>query len=186
MKENVPNLINGCRKNDNKSQHQLFELFLPYTTSICKRYLRDKSFLKDAVQQTFLLVFKGINKSYDEQKGDFKSWIRKIAINCSLKFNERYQNFTEIDNEIGTERYQIKASAFQQISNKEILQLIDLIPVAYRIVFNLYAIDGYSHKEITQLLNISEESSRKKLQRARTFLKKNLGLAEKINLIKIG
>ena len=186
MDKNVTNLINGCRKNDSVSQLHLFELFLPYVTSVCKRYLRNRSLLKDVVQEVFLLVFKGINRSFDEQKGDFKAWVRKIAINTCLNFNARYRNFIELDSQFETTEYQIIASAIHQISKKEILKLIDSIPDAYRDVFNLFAIDGYSHKEIAFLLKINEDSSRKKLQRARAFLKKNIEEERKINLIKAG
>ncbi|MFK7772527.1 MAG: RNA polymerase sigma factor [Saprospiraceae bacterium] len=186
MEKNVTDLIQGCRKMDSHCQRKLFELFLPYVTSICKRYLRDKSLLKDVVQEVFLLIFKGLNHSFDEKKGDFKGWVRKIAINSSLKFNKRYQNFVELDTNIETEKYQIIANAIHNISKEEILQLINTIPITYRDVFNLHAIDGYSHAEIAIILEISIESSRKKLQRARAYLKKNIESGKNINLIKTG
>lgn len=172
LKTDLSNLIQRCRKLDSASQRQLFELFLPYVTSVCKRYLRDKSLLRDVVQEVFLLAFKGLEHSFDEKKGDFKVWIRRIAINNSLNFNRKYQNYIELGPEIETNKFQVNASAIQQISKKEILQIIATIPDAYRDVFNLHAIDGYSHQEIAHCLGISVESSRKKLQRAREFLKK--------------
>lgn len=185
MEEDIIHLIRGCRKGDRQSQMLLFETYLPYATSICKRYLRDQSLLQDAVQETFLLVFKGLEKSFDERKGYLKAWLRKIAINTSLKFNKRYRAFAELDHQISA-RQKINATAIAELSGEEMLQLIAGIPIAYRDVFNLYAIDGYSHKEIANLLKISIGSSRKKLERARTYLRAKIDQSPRDKVAKAG
>lgn len=184
LEDQLNTLIKGCRRGNRDSQTKLFQLFLPYVTSICKRYLHNASLLQDAVQETFLLIFKSLPSSFQEEKGALKPWIRKIAINSSLKFNQRYQDFEELAQQEYEKQYFAIAEITTQTSDQEILLLIRAIPPSYREVFNLYAIDGYSHQEIAKLLGISIESSRKKLQRARANLQEQLKRQQKINFTK--
>ena len=128
--------------------------------------------LEDVVQEVFLLAFKGLKDTYDERRGSFKPWLRKVAINSSLNYNKRYQGFSELNIETDVPRF--ASEDFKFVSDEQLLFLLDTIPAAYRDVFNLYVIDGYGHQEIASMLGISEGNSRKKLQRARTFLKKIL------------
>ncbi|MEL7247656.1 MAG: RNA polymerase sigma factor [Bacteroidota bacterium] len=146
--------------------------------------MHNASLLQDAVQETFLLIFKSLPSSFQEEKGALKPWIRKIAINSSLKFNQRYQDFEELAQQEYEKQYFAIAEITTQTSDQEILLLIRAIPPSYREVFNLYAIDGYSHQEIAKLLGISIESSRKKLQRARANLQEQLKRQQKINFTK--
>lgn len=184
MKNNLNTLIKGCQRQDRNSQTELFKLYLPYVTSICKRYLRDESLLQDAVQEVFLLIFKSLPTSFNEEKGAIKPWIRKIAINSSIKFNQRYQGFEELAQQEYEKKNFVTAEINEKTSDQEILLLIRTIPQSYREVFNLYAIDGYSHQEIAQLLGISIESSRKRLQRARANLKERIKEFKNINFTK--
>ncbi|MEL6969909.1 MAG: RNA polymerase sigma factor [Bacteroidota bacterium] len=146
--------------------------------------MHNASLLQDAVQETFLLIFKSLPSSFQEEKGALKPWIRKIAINSSLKFNQRYQDFEELAQQEYEKQYFAIAEITTQTSDQEILLLIRAIPPSYREVFNLYAIDGYSHQEIAKLLGISIQSSRKKLQRARANLQEQLKRQQKINFTK--
>ncbi len=130
------------------------------------------------------MIFKSLPSSFQEEKGTLKPWIRKIAINSSLKFNQRYQEFEELAQQEYEKRYFALAEITTQTSDQEILLLIRAIAPSYREVFNLYAIDGYSHQEIAKLLGISVESSRKKLQRARANLQEQLKRQQKINFTK--
>ena len=136
MDEKIQQLIHKCRKNDRQSQFKLFELYLPYTTSICKRYLRQHSLLKDVVQEVFILVFKSLKSGYQEEKGPFKAWLRKIAINCSLKYNAKYKGFEEL--EVNHTLIEIPNERIRQLSDLDLLKLIRTIPEANRDVFNLY------------------------------------------------
>lgn len=184
LKDQLHTLIKRCQQGDRDSQTALFKLFLPYVTSICKRYLHNASLLQDVVQEAFLLIFKSLPSSFQEEKGALKPWIRKIAINSSLKFNQRYQGFEELAQQEYEKKYFAIAEITSKTSDQEIMLLIRAIPTSYREVFNLYAIDGYSHQEIAQLLGISIESSRKKLQRARANLQEQIKRQQKINFTK--
>ena len=174
LKENLTHIIRQCQKGDKAAQKELFHLFLPYVTSICKRYLRNLSMLADAVQETFLLTFKGLENTFDTEKGAFKPWLRKIAINCSLKINQRFKSYTDLDDlpHSATDNA-FAAKAEMELTTQDLMKILQTSPPPYREVFNLYVIDGFSHQEIAHLLGITTHSSRKKLQRARDFLKKS-------------
>lgn len=184
MENKLNTLIRGCQKQNRDSQTELFRLFLPYVTSICKRYLHNESLLQDAVQEVFLLIFKNIGTSFKQEKGSIKPWIRKIAINSSLKFNQRYKDFEELTQQEYEKSNFVIAEISAKTSDQEILLLLQSIPPSYREVFNLFAIDGYSHQEIAQLLGISIESSRKKLQRARATLREQLRQQQNLKFTK--
>lgn len=170
MEQELKHLLEGCRLDKREQQQRLFERYLPYVTSICRRYLRDQSLLKDAVQECFLSVFRSLQQSYDAEKGPFKPWLRKIAINASLRLNMRFRSFSELK----LEYLEFAAPEIPPTTDDQLLLLINSIPGQARDVFNLHIIDGYSHAEIADLLGISADNSRKKLQRAREYLKQQL------------
>jgi len=126
-----------------------------------------------------MLVFGGIETSYDQSKGDLKAWIRRIAINHCLKQNQRYRKVYELDESKLTTA--ISPKIFYAFSNEALLHLLEKMPGYYREVFNLFVIDGFSHKEIGALLEISEQVSRKRLSRAREWLKKSFKREEQID-----
>lgn len=162
-------ILELCVANDRSAQKQLYDLLVPYLSSICNRYLRNRSDLEDALQETFINIFSKINL-YDPEKAQLKTWAVKIAINCSLKFNEKMYkiNTTEFDSEVnlGNEGPAI----YGKISNEEMMDFLKRMPVSWFEVFNMYAVEGFSHKEIGQLMGIDEALSRKNLSRARKWL----------------
>ena len=177
--DQINRLIRQCRQKDRKGQFELFQLFLPYLNGICRRYLFDHSTLEDVIQEIFMLVFGGIETSYDESKGGLKAWIRRIAINHCLKQNQRYRKVYGLDE--SKLRISVNPKVFYAFSNEALVYLLDKMPVYYREVFNLNVIDGYSHKEIGEMLNINEQVSRKRLSRAREWLKKTFKEEEKMD-----
>ena len=165
-------LIHSCKKNDAKAQKRLYMLLLPYIRAIVNRYLRDTSYEKDALQESFVKIFKTMN-SFDQQKGELKSWAVRITINTCLNLNKRLIGQpTEVLE--SAEYVQPTESKVQAVDRKGVLlKLLKNMPPDYSAVFNLFVIDGYDHQEIAEILSIEPALSRKRLSRARVWLRWN-------------
>ncbi len=172
MKKQEQILVEACQRNDRKAQFQLFDLYLPYVTVVVRRYLLDQNAVSDLSQEIFITVFKNLKSSYDSTKGDFKPWLRKIAIRKCFRYNKSNSAFQGIDDD--TPVISIEPSVFNNFSEEELMKLIQLMPEQYRPVFNLVAIDGYSHPEVSEMLGITATASRKKLSRARSWLSQRI------------
>lgn len=165
------NIIQLCKGGNNKSQRKLYFLLLPYLTAICSRYIWDQSYKKDVLQEAFILIFKNI-KSYQEEKGTFSKWATRILINTTISFNKRIKrNAVEAftlqvhDTEDGSDN-------FLKMSTEDLLFILRKMPQETFVVFNLYIIDGFDHKEIADMLSISDMASRKRLSRARSWIQR--------------
>jgi len=168
----VQTLIEGCKRDDRKAQFQLYELYLPYLTVVVRRYLNDQNSVPDLSQEIFINVFKSLKSTYDATKGDFKPWLRMIAIRQCLRYNKSNASFQSFDD--NTPEVSIEPAVFNNFSEEEIMKLVYLIPEQFRLVFNMVIIDGYSHAEVAELLGISVAGSRKKLSRARAWLSQRI------------
>ena len=167
-------LIKGCKQKDRVAQKQLYNLLLPYLNAICRRYLTNPSDLKDTLQETFIKVFSNINQ-YDPGRGQFKTWAVKIAINCTLKYNQKMRKLPT-DELIADQHFQIlNPEVLKKLSDEDLLTFFKTMPKSYYEVFNLHVIDGFSHKEIAMMLGIGEDLSRKRLSRARAWLASKAG-----------
>jgi len=167
-------LLQKCKSQQRNAQKELYQILLPYLSSIALRYLRDASYKQDALQESFVKIFKSLEK-YDSNKGHFKSWASRITINTCLNLNARLirEPVEEISEHIiVTEKFEYYD--LSQFTNDDLLMFLKNMPSSYREVFNLYVIDGYKHKEISQLLSISELLSRTKLSRAKAWLRKSI------------
>ena len=136
--------------------------------AICYRYIGDKEIAKDVLQEALILIFKNIKKY--EPVGSFEGWMSRITVTTALKHirdNIKIRHLEDWEKHIDV---QIEPEALTQMDAEEILALIDKLPNHYKIIFNLYAIEGYSHTEISEMLNITESTSRSKLTRARQKL----------------
>ena len=165
-------LINGCLRRDNSAQRLLYETYSPRMYGLCCRYVKDSMDAEDVLVGAFTKVFDKIHQFKNE--GSFEGWIRKIVVNEALTYLRRHRSmYLEIDLEqAGYEPdYQ---SLGDHLEAEDLLSIIQALPTGYRIVFNLYAIDGYSHKEIADQLGISENTSKSQLSRARAYLQKVL------------
>lgn len=165
-------LINGCRGRDNNAQRKLYDLYSPKMYALCYRYVRNAAEAEDVLVTAFMKVFEKI----DQFKGDgsFEGWIRRIVVNEALTALRKNRNVTL---ETDIEAADWDPHSMQLIDHLEIQDLVDMIaelPPGYRVVFNMYAIDGYSHKEIADQLGISENTSKSQLSRARAHLRKLL------------
>ncbi len=162
----------GCLKQDRKIQHALFTRFLPTMFGVCRRYTSSKMDAEDLVQDGFMVVFREI-KNY--RGGSLEGWMRRIFINLSIdqfrKESRRQQWLVPDSEEAGlvSDPYQAVDQDFLKI--EKILEFINQLPEGTRLAFNLFAVEGYSHSEIAQMLNIQESTSRVQVAKARKILK---------------
>ena len=165
-------LIQLCIAKDRKGQRLLYQQFVSTMARLCFRYLRDEEETKDAVSEGFLKVFESIYSFENRHPGALEGWIRKIMVNgCLMKLRSK-QHFVFMSTE--EEDIQQLSGVEEELSAEEIFQIIAQLPDGYRTVFNLFAIEGYSHKEIAELTGISESASRSQLTHARNKIKQLL------------
>jgi RNA polymerase sigma-70 factor (ECF subfamily) len=161
-------LLKGCLSGDRKSQEAVFNIYAPRMMSVCLRYARHRQEAEDILQDGFVKMFTSLHQY--EGQGSFEGWIRRIMINTALRYIQKMSRSHE---DIGIEylpEESLGPDIFERLSEEELLNLIAMLPDGYRIVFNLFAIEGYSHKEISDILNIEEATSRSQLSKARRIL----------------
>ena len=181
IKSNILNekeLIKACLSDDRKCQRDLFEAYAPKMMSVCRRYARHHLEAQDMMQEGFIKMFKNLDKFKFE--GSFEGWLRRIMVNTALKkvskksFTHEYIGIDE------TYQGSIDARIFSDMMADDLLKMVEELPEGYRIVFNMYAIEGYSHKEIGETLNIGESTSRSQLVKARRMLQNKVLESQKI------
>lgn len=163
-------LIAGCVRGDARAQRQLYDLYAKRMTAICIRYCSDYEIALDLMHDGFVKVFTHI-ESYSGE-GCFEAWLRKVFVNTALEYlrkNDILRHSDDINDGL-CQVLSSEASPIEQLSANEIMKLINTLPTGFRTVFNLYAIEGYSHSEIAQMLEINESSSRSQFSRARAIL----------------
>lgn len=161
-------LIQGCIQENKHCQKEVFRRYAGRMLAICLRYARHRLEAEDILQDAFIKIFDKIASF--EFKGSFESWIRRIVVNTALK-NYRKSSFQY--EQIGLEEeldVAIDPVIYGDLHTEELMNLVARLPDGYRIVFNLFAIEGYSHREIAETLNIKESSSRSQLVKARKLL----------------
>ena len=171
-------LISKSIEHNRKAQKAIVGQFAPYLLAVCKRYLKHED-AKDALQDAFVLIFKNL-KQFKSSEDQFKYWIRRIAVNAALsKIRKSSYQFELYP---GIESFQRTAEpvVIDDLQVKDILILLELLSERQRQVFNLYIIDGFSHKEIARLLNINEQNSKNILFKARKTMQKLILDSEKI------
>ena len=173
----IEKLIKQCKKRDLKSQEKLYQLFSHKLFSVSLKYSRNYAEAEDNLQDAFIIIFKKINQF--NFKGSFEGWMKRIVINTALQ-RYRKQHVFEIVNEENIEQPEVEINE-ENIPLKFLLQIIQDLPDRYRMVFNLYALDGYSHKEIAETMGISIGTSKSNLARARGILKQKIEESQKKN-----
>ncbi len=160
-------LIENCKKHDTKAQSDLYKLFSSKLFAVCLKYSRSYAEAEDNLQDAFLTIFKKIEQY--KNKGSFEGWLKRITTNTVL---QRYRNkkVFNIVNEHAIENTELEVDE-DDISIDYLLQIIQELPDRYRLVFNLYVLDGYSHKDIASMLDITVGTSKSNLARARQILK---------------
>ena len=152
-------LINRCIKNDRHAQEFLFNKYYDDLYVISMRYLADHQIAEDAITQAYTKVFKSLKKFTYQGPGSLGSWVRTILINESLRLLKKNKILQYEENMREMEFQNANPNGLQALQAADILRMIEKLPAGYRTVFNLYAIEGYSHKEIAKMLGISENLS---------------------------
>jgi RNA polymerase sigma factor (sigma-70 family) len=168
----IKELISGCKKKDRKSQKGLYQLFYSYSMKTCIRYAKDKDEALELVNDGFMRVFINIHK-FDQEK-PFKPWLTTIMINTSIDHYRKQIKKLEMEELNARHELEDKDTILARIHYEDLIKLVQKLSVAYRTVFNLFAIDGYSHEEIASMLSISVGTSKSNLFKAREQLKKML------------
>ncbi len=166
-------LANKCIKGDPRAQRELFEMYAPKMMGVCLRYMKDQMQAEDVLQDGFVKVFTKLQKY--EGNGSLEGWVRRIMVNTALdhlrksnKFNANI-SMDDVDYKVESD-----SDALSDLMEEDLLKLIQDMPDGYKTVFNMFAIEGYSHKEISDQLGISENTSKSQYSRAKAYLRTKL------------
>ncbi|MCB0427104.1 MAG: RNA polymerase sigma factor [Mangrovimonas sp.] len=168
-------LIKRALKNNREAQHVLFEMHAPKMLSVCRYYIKDLQQAEEAMLNGFFKVFTQLKTFRNE--GSFEGWIRRIMVRESLSYLRSKRSFEQLEDhvsELADVEYLETSLVESQWNASDIQQLIDSLPDGYRAVFVMYAIEGYKHHEIAELLNISEGTSKSQLFKARKLLQQQM------------
>ena len=166
-------LVAGCKKNESWARKKLYELYAPAMLGVCFRYVNDQGRAKDILHDGFIKIFKKIN-TYSEE-GSLVGWMRRVFITTALEFlrDDQSQQYVDI---VGYEdKFEtVEISTVEKLSAEEILKCISELPRGYRLIFNMFAVEGYSHAEIAKMLNIKEGTSRSQFAHAKQLLQNKI------------
>jgi RNA polymerase sigma-70 factor (ECF subfamily) len=171
-------LIEDCQKNNPKSQRQLFDRYAGRMMTVCRRYACDQKEAEDILQESFIKIFQHIHQF--RFQGSLEGWIRRIVVNSALRLLKRKKlRFTPIAEDQETNP-SVDPTVLTSLSAEDILKLISDLPDGYRVVFNLYVIEGYDHNEIASMLGINPATSRSQLAKARKLLQTQIENLKKL------
>jgi RNA polymerase sigma-70 factor (ECF subfamily) len=163
-------IIEGCMRNDPAFQQRLYNMLSAKMFAVCLRYANEYNSAQDLLQEGFIKVFRNIEKFRGE--GSFEGWVRRIFVNTAIEHYRKQVNMYAIhDTEVKAYEY-FDNNALENLKREDIVRSIQKLSDGYRTVFNLYVVEGYSHKEIGDMLGISEGTSKSQLARARYLLQK--------------
>lgn len=169
--EKTKQLVQACIKGERNAQKELYEQYAVKMFGVCLRYSKNREEAEDIMQEGFMNVFKSLHQF--NYTGSFDGWIRRIMTNCAIQFYRKkvkIHPLTGIENQ--HEEYASKEEIVSRIQKKELMKMVQNLPPAYRMVFNLYVFEGYKHREIAELLGISEGTSKSNLFDAKIILQK--------------
>ncbi|WP_420321728.1 RNA polymerase sigma factor [Flagellimonas sp.] len=166
-------LIKRAIAGNGQAQQFLYEKYAPKMLSVCRQYVKDVQFAEDVMVNGFVKVFENLTSF--QHRGSFEGWIRKIMVRESISYLRKKQ-FVVYDDEVLESRPKEAIEGTSILDVEYVQQLIDNLPEGYKMVFLLYAIEGYKHHEIAEILEISEGTSKSQLFKARKMLQENLKL----------
>lgn len=170
---NLAEMWEGCLRNDRKQQELLYRKLAPKMLAVCMRYAHDKDEAQDILQEGFIKMFNNVHKYRGE--GNLEGWVRRIMVHCAISRYRKLKPMVLVEefpeDEAGV-NYGYNAHGLEE---RDLLNLVHKLPDTYRSVFNMYAVEGYSHHEIGKTLGITELLSRTTLHRARAILKEMIG-----------
>lgn len=162
-------ILKGCVKNEAAAQRELYQQYSPKMLSVCYRYAHNREDAEDMLQEGFIKVFTQIHSF--ENRGSFEGWIRRIMVHTCINILKKNKKFNDSVDLIHATSIQVREDSVPAIIQaKQVVECIRMLPIGYRTVLNLYAIEGYSHREISNMLDIEESTSRSQYTRARVML----------------
>jgi len=165
-------LINGCLAGDRRVQELLYERFAAKMYAVCLRYSGNTDDAADLLQEGFIKVFRNLQKFRKE--GSFEGWVRRVFVNTAIEHYRRKHSLTTVVSDKEETIEDNSWNALDRLAEKDIIALVQQLSPGYRTVFNMYVIEGYSHKEIGDILDISEGTSKSQLARAKGILQKKV------------
>jgi RNA polymerase sigma-70 factor (ECF subfamily) len=166
-------LIKRCKAGERKAQELLYKQFASKMMGVCLRYAADRMEAEDMLQNGFIKVFQKLADYRGE--GSFEGWVRRIMVHSSIEFYRKHHKMMQlVDIEEAAHEPSVNPLAASRLAANDLLALIQQLAPGYRIIFNLYAIEGFSHKEIAEIVGITEGASKSQLSRARGVLKEQI------------
>jgi RNA polymerase sigma factor (sigma-70 family) len=162
-------ILQGCLKNESAAQRELYNRYSPKMLAVCYRFAHNREDAEDMLQEGFIKVFSQMHTF--QSKGAFEGWIRRIIVHTCINNLKKNKRFNESLDIVHAHGIQVREESVPSIVQaKQIVECIRILPIGYRTVLNLYAIEGYSHKEISDMLDIEESTSRSQYTRAKQML----------------
>lgn len=181
VEKDLQRIIDGCIAHDPYSQELIYKTLYGFAMKICLRFADNRQVAAEVLNEGFFKVFTNIEK-YDKSLS-FKAWLGKIMYNASIDYYRTNLKWTQNE---GLEKYDLKisdASVEHKLDYEDLISMIQRLPPAYRVVFNLYAVDGYSHEEIAKITGISAGTSRSNLHKARLKLQQMLSVPQSVIIL---
>ena len=173
-------LIDGCKNNNREAQYKLYNLLSGKMFAVCLRYAKNREAAEDILQEGFVKVYNNIDKFRAE--GSFEGWVRRIVVNTAVEYYRKSAKMFMVTNIDDTNKELIWEETGNDLEVEDLMKLVNSLSTGYRTIFNLYVIEGYSHKEIAEKLDINEGTSKSQLARARYML---MEMVKKAELVKI-
>ena len=172
-------LIELCKKGKQQAQEELYDRFSAAMLATCMRYTGNREEAEDLLQEGFIKIFKNIYEFKARNEGSLAAWIKRIMVNTSISYLRKKKQQLFIENIDSYQIYEneedpIEENENSQPDSEQLMKLISELPDGYRLVFNLYVLENYGHKEIAQILGITEGTSKSQLSKARIYLQKKL------------
>lgn len=162
-------LLKGCLNNDPVAQRELYNKYSAKMLAVCYRYAHNREDAEDMLQEGFIKVFLQIHTF--ENRGAFEGWIRRIVVHTCINILKKNKKFNESVDIIHANSIQVREDSVSSIVQaKQVVECIRMLPIGYRTVLNLYAVEGFSHREIAQMLDVEESTSRSQYTRAKNML----------------
>ena len=165
--------IEGCVRGDSGAQKKLFGALFPYLKGAVRRYIYDEDVIQDVLQEAFIRIFKNLS-TFDPKKGRLRIWAARIAVNVAITEGKRRQRIKELPGQASLE---VSPSAFETLALGDLISVLRGMPEEQYAVLNLHIVEGYSHKEIGEMLGIASELSRQRLTRARKWVMERFNLS---------
>ncbi len=166
-------LLQACLKNQPAAQQELYSKYSPKMLAVCYRFARNREDAEDMLQEGFIRVFTQIHQF--QNKGSFEGWIRRIIVHTCINHIKKHKKFNDSVDITQAHTLQVREDSVPSIIQaKQVIECIRMLPIGYRTVLNLFAIDGYTHREISAMLDIEESTSRSQYTRAKAMLEQIL------------